>query len=109
MAKKLKKYQDVGQVNSGPGGISDADMKEVLKRLKEKDSLERSQNPVKPLPVREYPGKPKSRSEIIKPLPVIIKPGEKPKSRNEIVTPMKKGGPVTALNKVQEMYSKKKK
>jgi len=108
MAKKLKKYQNVGQVNSGPGGISDADMKEALRRLKEKDSLERSESPVKPLPVREYPGKPKSRSEIIKPLPVIIKPGQKPKSRNEVVTPMKKGGTITSMDQVQKLYSKKK-
>jgi hypothetical protein len=38
-----------------------------------------------------------------------IDPGFKPKSKPSLVTPMKKGGPVTALNKVQEMYSKKKK
>lgn len=137
MAKKLKKYQNVGQVNSGPGGISDADLKKMLEDLKKKPrtgsdmdpgfrpDIKRGPNYVPPVKLRGIDEtKPSSGPEPVRlrgkdenpswvnrpttPKPNVDDWKYRPSKNDNTSRPFKKGGTITALDQVQRMYSKKK-
>jgi len=131
MAKKIKKYQ-----TGGPGGLSDTDYQEVLKRLREKQKtgadmdpgfrpdikrgpdyvppvklrgVDEPSNGPKPIKLRGKDENPSWVNRPTTPKPNVNDWKHRPSKNDNTSTPFKKGGVITALDQVQRMYSKKKK